>query len=119
MKGIRLFSDGSGGTCFLEVVSSPFSGATQFFFDWPTLEVFVSALEDLFAKLIGEAKLGQQFEEPFFSLRGNGRGTIIVSGLLTVAAEHSQRLEFEFVTDQTALPPLIADLKAVCLANEI
>ena len=117
MKSIELFGDGSGGSCLLEVVSSPFSASVSFFFDFPSIGEFVSALEGLSAKLIGEAKLGQQFEDPYFSLRGNGRGQIIVSGVLTVAAEHSQRLEFEFVTDQTSLPPFIADLKAVCHAH--
>ncbi len=117
MKNIELFGDGSGGSCVLGVVSFPFSASASFFFDYPLIGEFVSALEELSAKLVGEAKLGQQFEEPYFSLRGNGRGQIVVSGVLTVAAEHSQRLEFEFVTDQTSLPPFISDLKAVCHAH--
>jgi hypothetical protein len=117
MKNIELFDDGSGGACFLEVMSFPFSAATQFFFDQPSLDEFVAALESLDAKLVGEAKLGQQFEEPFFSLRRNGRGQIIVSGVLAIFAEHSQRLEFEFVTDQTVLSSFISDLKAICDAD--
>lgn len=116
MKSIELFGDGSGGSCVLEVVSFPFSASAPFFFDFPSISEFVSALEGLSVKLVGEAKLGQQYEEPYFSLHGNGRGQIVVNGVLTVAAEHSQRLEFEFVTDQTSLPPFIANLKAVCHA---
>lgn len=92
LKSIRLFDDGSGVCCLLEVVSSPFAASVSCVFDCSSLNEFVSALENLYIKLVGEAKLEQQYEETYLSFRGNGRGQIVVSGVLSVVAEHSQRL---------------------------
>ncbi|WP_020393843.1 WapI family immunity protein [Thiolinea disciformis] len=117
LKSIRLCGDGSEVCCLLEVVSYPFAASVAFIFDCSSLSEFVAALESLYTKLVGEAKLEKQYEETYLSLRGNGRGQIVVSGVLSMLTEHSQRLEFEFVTDQTSLPPFIADLQAVWMAS--
>jgi len=113
MKDIEIFEDGSGGVCILEIQSAPFAASTRFFFDSPPLGAFVENLAALDRSLLGEAKLGQQFEDPHFMFRGNGRGQITVSGLLVDTTEHWQKLEFSFATDQTALGPFLAELRRV------
>ena len=117
MKNVEFFDDGSGGSCFLEVASSPFTVAVSFFFDDPPISKFIEALEGIDRTLIGEAKLGQQYEEPYFVLRGDGKGHVSVSGVLTDFSIDQQRLEFSFVTDQTALRPFIVGLKEICGVN--
>ena len=111
MNGVRLFEDGSGGVCQLYVVAAPFSASVQFFFDSMQLPRFVDNLAVIERTLSGEARLGLQFEEPHIAFRGDGRGHVIVSGLLTDTREQMQRLEFCFVTDQTALGALISALR--------
>ena len=117
MRAIDIFSDGSGGSCNLEITSLPFTASISFFFDFPTLPEFVDNLILLEKTLSGEAKLGQNYEEAYICLQGNGRGAIRVSGLLAVYSEHTQELRFSFKTDQTALGKFIADLKEIIRAN--
>jgi len=113
MRNVELFADDSGGVCNLEVVSTPFSASTRFFFDVPSLGVFIENIAVIERTLSGEAKLGQEFEEPYVLFRGNGRGHITVSGLLIDSTEHMQKLQFSFKTDQTSLGPFIASLRKV------
>ena len=110
MKDIKMFSDGSGGVCDLVVTSMPFTGSFRFFFDYPSLPEFTENLEAIKRNLRGEATLGQQFEESYVRFYGNGLGHITVSGLLAEHKEQTQKLQFSFVTDQTALGPFINDL---------
>ena len=119
MREIEIFSDGSGGVCELEVLSSPFSGAITFFFDHPYLNEFVNALESIQETLVGEAKLGQQYEDPYIYFHGNGLGHVLVSGLLCIYGEHSQKLEFSFKTDQTALKQFITGLHKASNAEKV
>jgi len=113
MRNVEVFSDGSGGVCALEIVSPPFSARDRFYFDTPALTTFIEQLANIERTLVGEARLGQQFEEPYVLFRGNGRGHINVSGLLIDQSEHGQKLEFSLTTDQTALGSLIAGLREV------
>lgn len=113
MRDLELFADGSGGVCTLEVVSLPFTAVQRFFFDSPPLYDFIESLEELQQSLVGEVTLGQQFEKPYVSFRGDGRGHIHVQGTLMDQTEHDQRLAFSFATDQTALGPFISGLRQV------
>ena len=119
MREIKIFSDGSGGCCELEVLSAPFSAAITFFFDYPYLNEFINKLDNIRITLVGEAKLGQQYEEPFIYFQGNGLGHILVSGLLSIYSEHTQKLEFSFKTDQTALAQFIVGLRKACSTEKV
>jgi len=119
MKEIKIFADGSGGVCELEVLSSPFSAAITFFFDYPYLNEFVNALESIEETLLGEAKLGQKYEDPYIYFYGNGFGHVLVSGLLSICGEHTQKLEFSFKTDQTALKQFIIGLRKASNAEKV
>ena len=116
MRDVKVYADGSGGVCSLEVVSTPFSALTQFFFDTPSLGAFVENLATVERTLSGEAKLGLEHEEPYVLFLGNGRGKITVSGLLIDSREHMQKLQFSFATDQTSLGPFLAGLREVISA---
>jgi hypothetical protein len=116
LRCVELYRDGSGGGCLLEVKSGPFAAKVQFFFDAGPWRAFLRDLDALNESLSGEAKLGLDFEEPFIAFRGDGRGHIQVSGLLIEHSAHSQRLEFSFVADQTALAPFLSDLREVARA---
>jgi hypothetical protein len=118
MGGIQLFADGSGGVCLLEVESPPFSASTPFYFDEHFWKRFLAELAALDSTLSGEAKLGQHFEEPYICLSSvGGRGHILVKGVLVENSEHSQRLEFSFVTDQSVLTPFLTGLQAAAEAH--
>jgi hypothetical protein len=107
MRGIEVFSDGSGGCCELELKSFPFQALVTFFFDDPSLSEFSDRLRALEFSLLGSARLGNLYEEPYLEFVGNGRGQIKVSGRLQVSGDHIQQLDFEFSTDQTALGSFI------------
>lgn len=113
MRDIEIFADGSGGVCNLEVISRPFSGEIRFFFDYPSLTEFIESLKVIERTFSGVAKLGQLHEEPCLMVRGVGLGHITVSGFLAVYSEHTQKLDFSFTTDQTALGPFINSLLEV------
>ena len=117
MRDIEIFEDGSGGACLLEIISAPFSASIRFFFDVRPWQQFTHNLSIIDRTLSGEAKLCQDYENQYVLLRGNGRGHINVSGLLSDSTEHMQRLEFSFVTDQTSLGPFITGLRAVINPN--
>jgi hypothetical protein len=112
LRGLELYREG-GGTCLLEVQAGPFAAQIQFFFDSEPWRAFLRDLEALNVSLVGEAKLGLDFEDPYIALRGDGKGHIEVYGLLLDQRAHSQRLEFSFTTDQTTLGPFLADLREV------
>jgi hypothetical protein len=89
----------------------PFTATSfRFYFDSPPLAEFVERLAHVERTLVGEAKLGQLYEDSYVSFTGDGLGHVTVSGLL-VEGVPTQRLQFSFTTDQTALGPFIADLQ--------
>ncbi|MES2048489.1 MAG: GNAT family N-acetyltransferase [Pseudomonadota bacterium] len=111
MHDIEIFSDGSGGRCDLNLRSLPFQAQITFYFDCPSLSEFADQLRALEFSLIGTARLGNLYEEPYVEFEGNGRGGVKVSGRLQVSGDHIQQLDFEFSTDQTALGSFIYELK--------
>jgi hypothetical protein len=113
MRELKLYRDGSGGTCYLEVVSKSFSASASFFFD-DSLEDFIKNLEEIESNYVGEARLGLEYEEPYILFRGDRLGHVKVSGLLVDTRENVQKLEFSFQTDQTSLRPFIANLRDIC-----
>jgi hypothetical protein len=111
LREITFFESGSGGSCRLEIKAGPFSATWKFVFDFPPLGEFISKLASLEQTLTGEARLGLQYEEGHISFRGSGLGHVTVSGLLVQYGGHTQKLQFSFSTDQTALAPFIRGLQ--------
>lgn len=113
MREIKIFSTSSGGVCKLDVLSSPFSASIDFLFDYLCFQKFILDLQNIEKNLVGEAKLFQEYEEPYICFKGNALGHVIVSGVLGIYSEHTQILEFSFKTDQTALSQFIAGLNMI------
>jgi hypothetical protein len=100
---------GQSYQCFLVVDSRGFNATRGFYFDEHHLKMFLANLNEMDAKLEGEAILGHLFEDDQISLKGFKNGHVVVSGSLAEHSEYSQKLEFCFQTDQTVLKPLIKD----------
>ena len=101
--------------CALVVQSLPFRAEQGFWFDRFTLEQAVVVLDTMNRTLEGSCRLNLQYEDPYVSFSGDGRGHIEVSGLLVQTGPRFQRLEWEFQTDQTSLSTLIADFRKLLL----
>jgi hypothetical protein len=112
LRGCRALDDVDFES-FLIVRSGPFQAQISFWFDRASLEATLACLEQMQSSLSGQCKLGYRREESFVSFGGDGRGHIIVSGLLTQTGPCIQRFEFELETDQTCLPSLVADLQSL------
>jgi hypothetical protein len=65
--------------------------------------------------LRGTARLQSIFEDPYIELALDHAGKVRVSGDLVQHGPPTQRLQFEFMTDQTVLAPFARDLRA-CLS---
>ncbi len=72
----------------------------------------VAALEELVTSLSGEVRLGAAYEDDEVVFEMNNRGQLFVRGRLVSYGELTQRLEFEFQTDQTALVPFAREMRA-------
>ena len=117
LRDLKLFSDGSGGTCTLEVRSGGFAATVPFFFDPQPWANFLEKLQSMERNLQGSAKLGLNHEEPFIQMTLGNLGQLDVSGLLVEYTDRTQRLEFSFRTDQTALGGFASDLMEVARGN--
>ena len=108
-KALRFSSFESLGSgsykCKVVLNSSGFCYDNDMYFE--DLENFVTDLGHMNSKLNGEAKLKEFNHEHYISFKLNDLGHLIVSGLLIEYSEHSQKLQFEFITDQTCLSGLL------------
>ncbi|WP_439543521.1 WapI family immunity protein [Hyphomicrobium sp.] len=108
----RKFGDASGYVASLDVRTDWIAAERDFYFEVEPLQKFIDALEAIDRTLVGTARLKPLWEEPFVEISGNGRGEILVSGLMIENGHRTQQVRFAFETDQTCLAPLIASLKA-------
>lgn len=117
IRDIYRFRDGSGFKSLLIVNSGGFDAERPFYFEEPILANFIEALEGMDRSLKGSAKLKPLFEDDYVELEMTAGGHVIVRGELFEHAPESQHLKFEFVTDQTCLSPLIAEMKRCAIMN--
>jgi hypothetical protein len=112
LREIQRYADGSGFVTLLVVRSGGFAAALPFHFEPPCLTAFVRALEGMDRSLSGSATLKPTWEPQFVTMELDHRGHVRVFGELLESAEHEQRLQFSFNTDQTCLRKFAADLEA-------
>ncbi|WP_243287473.1 hypothetical protein [Geothrix terrae] len=74
---------------------------------------FLEQLSALYKTLSGEAKFETMEGQIEFSMTGNGRGGVEVSGRVLDQAGIGNKLEFAFQVDQTYLPLAIHDLNEI------
>ena len=97
--------------CLVHVVSRGFSYQGRMDFD--NLAEFVQQVSDAEQLLSGVAVLREDFHDHYIKMKVTKLGHVVVSGTIIEYGEHTQRLEFEFVTDQTCLPQFAKQLRAL------
>jgi hypothetical protein len=108
LRDVDVFGDSL--QCQLRVRSEPFSVVVRAEFD--NLRTAVEELRRMHANLAGDVRLGAAYQDTFVVFSMNNRGQLKVSGVIITDDELRQRLDFSFVTDQTALPSFIGGLGA-------
>lgn len=71
---------------------------------------FRKQLQSLYVTLEGVASFDTIEAQLLFKCEGNGRGGVVVRGTVQDHAGNGNVLRFQFETDQTYLPPVIAEL---------
>ncbi len=95
----------------VKVVSGDFAGATHGLeIDYDQIKYLISQLQDLIDFKRDEVLFADSDNELELSFRGDGMGHIYVSGVIDADAGR-QRLEFEFITDQTVYASFISELQ--------
>ena len=108
---IEASGDGSEFVCRLEVTSGWLKASRIFYFG--EVDVFLAELAALHASLKGVAQLKFHYEEETVKFTGDGLGRINVRVRLIDYNGQDQSATFGFRTDQTCLPSLISDFKAL------
>lgn len=112
LEDVERFADDSGFGCQLAVCSHGFSARAVFTFERDVFDAFRTAVDAMDRSLKGSARLQSLYEPGFIELTTGSAGAVFVSGEVVSSAEFSQRLHFEFRTDQTCLRPLARALDA-------
>jgi hypothetical protein len=99
--------------CSAEVSAGAFRGKVDGLIRNEDLARFLPRLEKLSEQLSGEALLDTIEGWLDLRLTGDGRGHVGLRGHLVDAPSDGNSLEFRLSLDQTYLPPLMAQLRAV------
>jgi len=96
----------------LTAKSGDFSGTSHFCVQTDEIEAFCNALMKMHVSLSGSARLGDNDSDGFVNLEMQERGHLKVSGQIGDSHE-GHYITFEFLTDQTCIPPFVSDFKAL------
>jgi hypothetical protein len=94
----------------LEAVSNSFSGVAHFCIPSCAIRTFITSLRAMSSTLAGSATLEDTDSDAFVSIGLDRLGRATVCGRVGGTHE-SHSMTFEFLTDQTCIDPLIADLE--------
>lgn len=111
-RQVQRYSDRSGFGASLVVRTHGFCAELLFAAESEPFVAFIEALEEMDRSLTGKARLEAVFEDPYIELELDHTGKVRVSGDLVAYGSPTQRLQFEFMTDQTALGPFARDLRS-------
>ncbi len=114
LEAIVKHDDGSGLSSLLTIQSEPFS-CYQHDFHFENLKSFCKEVIKLNRKLKGSAGIGPTRDNEFIKFECTAIGHIIVSGRILIYGEHSQSLNFTFVSDQSYLAPLAKSAESALL----
>ena len=106
------FSSEGWGQAQVEVATEGFRGSIKPWLERDELVRFLHALEALYEQLHGRAELTPVEKQFFLSLAGDGKGHMAVSGE-AASSTYQNKLQFSFHIDQTFLPQVVAQLKAL------
>ena len=90
-----------------------FKGLVSASFERDDFRMFEARLRPLYETLIGTAEFSSLEKQVVFSLKGDGRGGIAVSGEAWPQPCYENRLEFEFEIDQTFIPAILSQLEVI------
>ena len=107
------FYDDNWLTSKVEIAAGSFSGSFSLSLTTQDFSSFLEQLEPLYNTLQGKAKFATMEGQIEFSLSGNGRGGIEVSGQVMDQAGIGNRLEFNFSIDQTYIPSALNELRGI------
>jgi hypothetical protein len=114
LRGVERYADGSGFCSEMFVCCQGFSALRRFHFSERSFRAALKALRHMDEQLQGEARLEEDYEhDQFLQFAVDSRGHVCVSGLLVLLDGRSNRLSFEFDTDQTCLAPLVRSLNSL------
>jgi hypothetical protein len=105
--------DGNWLLCTAVVIVGPFRGSVSSVLRNEDLIRFLPRVEDLYRRLEGEALFDTLDGWLDVRVIGVGRGQIEVRGQLCDNPVGGNSLEFQLALDQTYLPPLIGQIRAV------
>lgn len=105
--------DGNWVESEIQVRASGFEGAFRANLRSEDFENFNRELTTLSKTLSGKATFSTMEDQLTFTMEGDGRGHIQVSGQATDVVGVGNRLEFSLRMDQTYLPPILKALSVV------
>lgn len=102
-------------TLSIHISSEGFSAATIMDIDIKDVPIFCKNLKNIYASLLGTAKIQEPFGKQHLLFTGDNRGHIAVSGHLHSSGMCGfwQELKFENAIDQTFLPPFLEYLTSI------
>jgi hypothetical protein len=107
------FYDNNWVTSQISVSTGAFAGQFNAALTTQDFVVFMPQLESLFNTLKGEAKFQTIEGQIEFTLSGNGRGGIEVTGFAIDRLGDGNQLQFRYEIDQTFLPPALRQLHEI------
>lgn len=113
LEQIARLADGAAYRLGFVVISDWLMARRELFLDTTAFERFIDALRRLDRDVSGRARLQSDYEPDRVELEVTSRGEVRVRGHLEGHGDASQSVDFEFITDQTCLRPLIADIEAL------
>jgi hypothetical protein len=111
-RDVQRYSDNSGFCAQLVVRAHGFRAQLLFCVEPGPFVAFLHALDAMDRTLTGTARLKPVYEEPFVEFEVGRTGRVRVSGDLVAHGAETQRLHFEFSTDQTVLRPFARELRS-------
>ena len=99
--------------CYVELKFGGFTGSFEASFLTREFILLLTQIEKLYDSLEGEAKFHSMEQQLEFTLKGNGKGEIELTGEAMDFAGPANQLDFFTKFDQTFLPTIIQQLKVL------
>jgi hypothetical protein len=109
-------ADGNWIECEVEIAAGAFRATFPAHMRSEEFQSFLEEAQDLHRTLDGTASFSTVEGQIAFSLTGDGKGNLRVSGEAIDDAGSGNRLQFKFDIDQTYLPPICASLENLLAA---
>ncbi|QQL44062.1 WapI family immunity protein [Sulfuriroseicoccus oceanibius] len=109
ISSLEYFSDSSGWRGLLTMRSGSFAVIDHTFYFDDLLE-FRDRIRSIYKNLDGTATLRPRYEYDYIEVTATTRGHIAIKGHFESGTPETNRIDLEFILDQTYLPSLISSL---------